>query len=166
MIFSNAQSSIPQPSGSPNRETTSLAACCGLLALVFVAVCLPELPPQSLHGILWTGLGLLLMLLPPVVVAPRLWYLLAAGFVVMAAAGFLPLGWGHMPFWRADLEGLGLHTGGHLLAQPLLAAEHWAGHAATAVAALYVLGHRVGTRRHLRLLLAFSLLVAAWTVLA
>lgn len=166
MKFPGSRSSKPRQTGAFGAEAASLTVFCGWLALVFVAVCLPELPPQALQGILWTGLGLLMMILPPVVAAPRLWHLLALGFVVMAAAGFLPRTWDHLPFWRADLESLGLATGGHLLVQPRLAAEHWLGHAVTAAAGLYVLGHRVGTRLHLRLLLGFSLMVAVWTVLA
>jgi len=137
-----------------------------VLLLVLLAVAFPQMSPQGLQGILWTGAGLLMILWPPVVRVPRVWILLAAGFVLSSLIGFLPREWFHVSPWRNDLEALGLDTGAQAFVQPRLATEFMAGFAATAVVALFLLGHRVDSRCHQRLALGFALGVAAWTTAA
>ncbi len=124
------------------------------------------MPPQLLLGILWAVAGGLMVARPPEVRVPRLWWWLALGFVGFAAMGFLPRAWVHLPAWRLELEALGLDTGPCAFVQPQLAAEMLVGFAITAVVAVFLLGHRVGTRLHQRLLLAFGLGAGVWTVVA
>lgn len=137
-----------------------------MLLLVLLAVTLPEMPPQVLLGFLWTVGGTLMLLLPPVVRLPRAWPLLAVGFVMFSAAGFLPREWFHVSPWRLDLEALGLDTGRHTFLQPQLAAESWAGFAVTTLVGLFLLGHRIDSRMHHRLALGFVLGLAVWTAAA
>jgi len=137
-----------------------------LLVLVLLAVAFPEMAPQILQGILWSGAGLLLMLLPPEVRVPRVWLWLAAGFVGFSLVGFLPRQWFHVSAWRLDLEALGLDTGPYLFVQPGLAIESLAGFAVTAVVVVFLLGHRVASRTHHRLVLGFVLGVGVWTLVA
>jgi O-antigen ligase len=138
----------------------------GFLLLVFLAVAFPELAPQGLLGILWAGAGVSMMVLPPVVRVPRLWTLLAAGFVVFSLIGFLPREWFHVPAWRTDLESLGLDTGKRVFVQVPLAVEGMAGFAVTALVAVYLLGHRINSIYQQRLALALALGIAGWTTVA
>lgn len=138
----------------------------GILLLALLAVTFPEMAVQGLQGILWTGAGLLMILLPPVVRVPRAWYWLAAGFLLFSLVGFLPREWFRVSAWRSDLETLGLDTGRSAFVQARLAAETMAGFAATTLVTLFLLGHRVGSRDHHRLVLGFALGVGIWTTAA
>lgn len=159
------QSSVAfEPSSSPERRSCIVFAT--MLGLVLLAAGFPEMAPQALLGILWTGAGVLMLLLPPEVRVPRLWIGLAVGFVGFSLAGYLPREWVTVSPWRFDLEALGLDTGRHAFIQPRLAAEVLAGFAVTAAVAVFMLGHRIGTRLHLRLALGFVLGVAVWTLAA
>jgi len=151
---------------SASDERSSGKVFAATLLLVLMAVALPEMAPQGLQGILWTGAGLLMILWPPVVRVPRVWGWLAAGFVLFSLVGFLPREWFHIAPWRGDLEALGLDTGTHAFVQSGLAVEVMAGFAATTLVALFLLGHRVDSRYHLRLALGFALGVGAWTTVA
>jgi O-antigen ligase len=159
--------SIPASHGSSTpAERRSGAVFTAILMLVLLAVTFPEMAPQGLQGILWTGAGLLMILLPPVVRVPRAWPLLAAGFILFSLIGFLPREWFHVSPWRSDLEALGLDTGKRAFVQPLLAVEVMAGFAATTLVGLFLLGHRVDSRCHHRLALGFALGVGVWTTAA
>ncbi len=137
-----------------------------MLLLVLLAVTFPQMAPQGLQGILWTGAGLLMLLWPPVVRLPRVWALLVAGFLLFSLVGFLPREWFHASSWRGDLESLGLETGASHFVQAQLATEVMASFAATSVVALFLLGHRVGSKFQHRLALGFALGVSAWTAAA
>jgi len=137
-----------------------------ILLLVLVAVSFPELPSQTLMGILWTGAGLLMVIFPPEVKIPRTWCLLAAGFVLFSAMGFLPRGWFTVPAWRTELEHLGADTGPFVFVQARLAAESLAGFVASTAVVIYLLGHRVRTQTQQRLALAFTLGVGLWAAAA
>jgi len=137
-----------------------------MLLLVLLAVTFPEMAPQALQGILWSGAGLLVMLLPPEVRVPRVWLWLAAGFVGFSLVGFLPREWFHVSPWRLDLEALGLDTGASSFVQRGLAIETLAGFAVTTVVAVYLLGHRVASREHQQIALGFVLGVTVWTLAA
>ncbi len=154
----------PEPTSAGEIRSSRVFAC--FLPLVFLAVSFPEMPPQALLGILWTGLGLLMVLSPPTEKIPRVWLGLAAGFVAFSLTGFLPKGGFAMPSWRAELESLGLDTGPTLFPQTWLAAETMAGFAFTALAAVYLLGSRVNNRQHLNLAMAFALGIGLWALVA
>lgn len=150
----------------PNAESRSWRVFSWLLVIVLLAVAFPEMAPQALQGILWTGAGLLMVLLPPEVRVPKAWIFLALGFVGCATIGFLPREWFHVNPWRSDLDALGLDTGGQVFVEVPLAAEALAGFAVTAVVVLFMLGHRIGTRLLHWLAIGFILGVAAWTMAA
>ncbi|MCX6868783.1 MAG: O-antigen ligase family protein [Verrucomicrobia bacterium] len=151
---------------SSSAERRSCVVFATMLGLVLLAAGFPEMAPQALLGILWTGAGVLLLLLPPEVRVPRLWLGLAVGFVGFSLAGYLPREWVTVSPWRLDVEARGLATGRYAFVQPRLAAEVLAGFAVSATVAVYLLGHRIGTRLHLRLALGFVLGVAVWTLAA
>ena len=136
------------------------------LSLVFLAVAFPEMAPQGLLGILWTGAGLLMVLIPPTVRIPKLWVGLAGGFVLFSLIGFLPREWFHVSSWRTDLENLGLETGKSAFVLVPLAVEVMVGFAVTAVVAIFLIGHRVSSRTHHNLALAFALGIGAWATVA
>lgn len=161
-----AASGSASPSSSPDDTRRSGIVFTGLLMLVLLAVSFPEMATQGLLGILWTGAGLLMVLFPPVARVPRLWSLLATGFVLFSLVGFLPRGWFHVSSWRTDLEALGLDTGAHAFVQLKLAAEAAVGFIVTACVVLFMLGHRIEARYHHRLALGFALGVGAWTAVA
>lgn len=154
----------PLPASPAERRSCRVFAT--VLGLVLLAVGFPELPTQVLLGLLWVVVGGLMLLWPPEIRVPRWWWVLAAGFIGLAMAGFLPRNWDAIPGWRGELEALGLDTGPCLWVQPLLAAETLAGFAMTALVGLFLFGHRVGTRIHHRLLLGFAMGVALWTLVA
>jgi O-antigen ligase len=162
--MSDSNSACSGSSASDERGSGKVFAA--ILLLVLLAVAFPEMAPQGLQGILWAGSGLLMILWPPVVRVPRAWAWLAGSFVLFSSVGFLPREWFHVSSWRGDLETLGLDTGAHAFVQPRLATEVMAGFAATTLVGLYLLGHRVGSRCHLRLALGFALGVGAWTTAA
>jgi O-antigen ligase len=155
---------FPTAHWSKEHRSAFVFAC--LLGLVLMAVAFPELAPQALQGILWAVAGLLIYLFPPPARLPRSWWLLAGGFVLFSAAGFLPRGWFEAAPWRGELEALGLDTGSRGIVQPRAAAESLAGFAATVLVGLFMLGHRVGSHFQLRIALAFALGVAVWCLLA
>ena len=154
------------PVSSTTDERRSAKVFTGVLVLVLLAVAFPQMSPQGLQGILWTGAGLLMLLWPPVIRLPRLWGWLVAGFGLFSLVGFLPREWFHLSPWRGDLEKLGLDTGARHFVQARLAVEVVAGFAVTALVALFLLGHRVDSRCHHRLALGFALGVGAWTAAA
>ena len=136
------------------------------LALVVVALRWPEMPPQFLLGILAAGMGALMAWAPPEARVGRFLSVMAAGFVMASAAGFLPRSLASLPGWRLEVEALGQPTGPCIFVQPALAAEAWAIFAATALVVVYLLGHRLDHNRHHSWLMAFVCVVAAWTVWA
>ncbi len=155
---------FPPPHWSPEQRSALVFA--GVLGLALLALSFPEMPPQALQGILWSGAGLLMLLLPPTTRLPRLWWLLAGGFLAFSLAGFLPRNPAGFPAWRTDLEALGLDTGPLAIVQPIAAAEVLAGFAVTALVTLFMLGHRVGSHGQQRLVVAFTAGVGVWTALA
>ncbi len=162
--MSHRTSAPPEPPSIDERR--SFVVFCGILLLALLALAFPEMQPQALQGILWTGAGLLMLCLPPTARVPRLWSWLAAGFVLTSALGFLPRTWFHVSPWRLDLESLGVNTGASTFVQANLAAEGLAGFAVTALVVLFLLGHRVDTRFHHRLTLGFSLGIGVWVTSA
>ena len=163
MSFQTSAAAWEPPTSAEHRSGIVFAV---ILLLVLLAVAFPEMAPQVLQGILWSGAGLLLMLRPPEVRVPRVWLWLAAGFVGFSSVGFLPRQWFHVSAWRLDLEALGLDTGPYQFVQPGLALETLAGFAVSAVVVVYLLGHRVASRTHYRVAFGLVLGVGVWTVAA
>ncbi|MEI6177074.1 MAG: O-antigen ligase family protein [Verrucomicrobiota bacterium] len=163
MSFQTSAAAWEPPSPAEHRSGIVFGV---MLLLVLLAVAFPEMAPQVLQGILWSGAGVLVMLLPPEVRVPRMWLWLAAGFVGFSLVGFLPRQWFGVAPWRHDLDALGLDTGPYGFVQPGLALETLAGFAVSAVVGVFLLGHRVVSRTHYRLAFGFVLGVAMWTLAA
>ena len=135
-------------------------------ALLFLGTFLVAGPWAGFHGILLGCVGLLMLLFPPVVTLPRLWWGLAAGFVVLGAAPFLPCGWFAQPEWRRQLEALGLQTGPLVAIQARQAAEMLSLFAIMLFAGLWLAGHRPVSSQLRLWALAFTLGVACYAVLS
>ena len=136
-------------------------AAAGLWALFATAA-----PAAVLHGGLWMGFGLLMILAPPRV---RLgWAWIAAGLLVLAGAALalLPATWFGKPAWRVALEGLDVATGGQVTMQPAVTREFWLSLALSVGAGWYLFGHRGsdGAQRRVALLVAMG--IAAYAVVS
>lgn len=162
----SARRSFPHMDSISSGNKKSAAVFSAALLLALIPVSFPEMPPAQLHGIPWGGMGLLMLVFPPVIRIPRFWLLLAAGFVAASLIGFLPREWFHLSGWRLGLEKAGLDTGSRIFLQAPLAAETLAGLASTALTAVFLLGHRAGDRWHYRLLLLFASLAGVWAAVA
>lgn len=136
------------------------------MLLVWVAVLFPAWPQPLLWGLLWTGVGALMLGCPPGVALPKSWYFCCGGFIAAGLAGFLPGEWFVRPGWRAELEALGAGPGGRAFVQPRLAAEGFLSLAVSAVAVLYFCGHRLDSLQHHRLMLAHACGLALVALLA
>ena len=110
--------------------------------------------------------GLLMWLCPPVLALPRLWWILAAIFVVAGAAAFLPASWFGVPAWRQHLAELGVATGALVVIQARQALEAYAMFAVTVLGGLWLVGHRPSPEQARRWALAFTAGVAGYAILA
>lgn len=123
-------------------------------------------PWAGFHAVLLGCAGLLVWLCPPAVSLPRLWWLLAAAFVLAGAAVFLPAGWFALPAWRRQLEALGVETGPLVAIQARQAAEVFAMFVIMCFSGLWLAGHRPSPRQLRRWALAFTLGVAGYAVIS
>ena len=137
-----------------------------VMLLVWVAVLFPAGPEPLLWGALWTGVGGLMAFCPPGATLPKSWYACCGGFIAAGLLGFLPGDWFARPGWRGELEALGAGAGGRAVVQPRLAAEGFLSLAVSAVAVLYLCGHRLDSLRQQRLMLAHSCGLALIALLA
>ncbi len=158
------------PSSEPPFPTTdsgkSLAALTLMLVVCWVAVIFPAAPYQLLNGLLLLATGGLIVALPPRIRLPGSLYLLAGAILVLAAGAFLPASWFAQPFWRLELESLGLTTGPFQAPHARQSFEKWIGLGCGLAVVLYVLGHRISDRTHLLLLWGVSLIVASYASFA
>ncbi len=152
--------------GRDGDEPASRGVFGAFWALLFVATFFVAAPWAGFHGVLLGCVGLLLLGCPPVVALPRLWWFLAAVFVLAGAAVFLPAGWFALPPWRQQLAALGVATGSLLVIQARQAAEAFGLLAFTLGTALWLAGHRPTPAQARRWALAFTLGVAAYAVIA
>ena len=111
-------------------------------ALLLVGTLLVAAPWAGYHAIMLGCVALLMWLCPPVVALPRLWWRLAAFFVVAGAAAFLPASWFGVPAWRQHLAELGVATGALVVIQARQALEAYAMFAVTVLGGLWLVGHR------------------------
>ena len=133
---------------------------------VSLAVLFPAWPEPLLWGVLWTGVGALMIFCPPGATLPKSWYACCGGFIAAGLLGFLPGEWFSRPAWREELEALGAGAGERAFVQPRLAAEGFLSLAVSAVAVLYLCGHRLDSLRQQRLMLAHACGVALISLLA
>ncbi len=162
----------PKPSmplNSPDPSPQSMRQSCIVfgvfLLLAVLAISFPEVPEQGLYGVLWLGIGILMLFFPPMVRIPRIWTILAAGFVLLSLVGFLPRSWFGVSEWRLEVEKLGVSTGNSAFVQPQVAVEFALKFAITAMIGLYVLGHRIHSRCQQWIALSFSLAIVVWIIL-
>jgi O-antigen ligase len=147
-----------RPEPATPAERAARLVMLGLLALAGLACRWPEMATQGWAGLLAGGLGLLMLARVPQSQLPR-GSCLAAGVVAVAgAAAFLPASWAGSPAWRGEIVALGQPLGDRITTQPALAAEAFAGTLLMLAAALFTLGHHVGTTDRWRL----ALVLCAW----
>lgn len=138
----------------------------GFWVLLFASTLLVSGPWAGFHAILLGGAGLLLVMRPPTVALPRMWWVFAALFGIAGAAAFLPAAWFAMPEWRGKLESLGLDTGPWVAIQARQAAEALALFCVTLIVGLWLAGHRPSPSQLRGGALAFTVGVAVYAVLA
>ncbi|MEI6655663.1 MAG: O-antigen ligase family protein, partial [Verrucomicrobiota bacterium] len=122
-------------------------------------------PWAGFHAVLLGCTGLLILLRPPVAGVPRLWWMLAAAFVLGGAAAFLPAAWFHQPEWRQQLAALGVEPGTQVVIQARQAAETFGGFGIMLLTGLWLAGHRPSSSQVRGVALAFTLGVAAYAIL-
>lgn len=136
------------------------------LALVGLSVFFVAGPWAGFHGVLLGLAGLLVLWRPPVAGLPRSWWLLAAAFLVLGGAAFLPVAWFGVPGWRQGLAQLGVETGNLVVIQARQAAEMLALFALMALTGLWLAGHRASGETLRRCALAFTIAVAVYAVVS
>jgi len=119
-------------------------------------------PMDILHGVIWTALGFLLILFPPLYRVGFVWWLAGLAFLGSAALSFLPASWFPLPAWRVALSGLGVALGNRVTMQPGQSLELWAGLAVSVVAVWYLKGNRVSDRGQSGVALLLILGIAAY----
>jgi O-antigen ligase len=154
----------PEPSQQSTRQ--SCIAFSVFLLLVILGVSFPSVPSQGLYGILWTGVGLIMFLFPPLVRIPKIWTGLAVGFVLLSLVGYLPRDWFSVSPWRLEAEKLEMPTGSTAFVQPQVAIQYTVQFAITAAIGLYLLGHRIHSRCQQWIALGFSIAMVVWIVMA
>lgn len=136
----------------------------GFWALLFFCTFLVDAPWAGFHAIFLSGVGLLMLLFPPPVGLPRLWWILAGFFVIAGMGSFLPAAWFKMPEWRGKLEALGLETGPLIAIQSRQAMEGFALFVITLFTGLWLAGHRPSSRQLRLWALMFTCGVAAYAI--
>jgi hypothetical protein len=134
--------------------------------LLWLATFCVAAPLAGYTGVLLACAGLLMLLRPPVVALPRLWWILAAICVLAGMAAFLPAGWFAMPQWRAQLAACGVETGSLVAIQSRQAAEGFTLFVITLGTGLWLAGHRPSPAQVRRLAMAFTLGVAIYAIIA
>ncbi len=135
-------------------------------ALLLAGFLFPEAPQLNFPGIGLLVLSILMIVRPPEIGLPRWIYVLAGLFLALSAGAFLPKSWFTIPAWRQGLEAAGLATGSQVTAHPEQSWWQWWMLAAAVLSGLFLLGHRVTEKWHLRLAWMFSLAVAIMAGLA
>jgi O-antigen ligase len=135
-------------------------------ALLLLATLCVTAPWAGFHAVLLGCVGVLMWLCPPVVSLPRLWWVLAAMFILAGSAAFLPAGWFMQPAWRGNLEALGVQTGSRVVIESRQAAEAFALFGILLITGLWLAGQRASASQLRFWALAFTLGVAAYAVLS
>lgn len=143
-------------------QNPSLWALGGLWALSLFGAFAASAPVQTLYGVAFAGLGLLMFFFPPRARLPWFFYALAGLLLAQAALSFLPREWFPAQPWRLEVEALGVDTGGQVTPHPRQSIEFWLRLAVWLGAALFALGHRVEGGSRLLLALLFSVGVAVY----
>lgn len=151
--------------GGANRQNPAWVLG-GMWALLFFSTFLVAGPWAGFHGVLLAVVGFLMLLGPPVVSLPRIWWILAAVFGVAGSAAFLPAAWFIMPEWRGKLEALGVNTGSMVAIQARQAAEAFALFVITLIIGLWLAGHRPSSLQARVWALAFTIGVAVYAIIS
>lgn len=114
----------------------------GMFILLFMLTFLISGPWAGFHAVLFTGVGVLMLLRPARIPVPVLWWGLVAVFVIAASSAFLPARWFPEHPWRETLESLGVATGNQVVIQSRMAVEALAMFAITILVGFWLAGHR------------------------
>lgn len=137
-----------------------------LWAVLFLGAICVAAPWVPFHGVLFATVGLLMLLRPPIVALPRIWWLLGGLFLLFASAAFLPASWFGSLHWRENLEQLGIETGDRVVIQVQHAAETLGVFAIMLATGLWLAGHRASSKQLRLCALLFSLGVALFAIAA
>lgn len=134
--------------------------------IIFAFTFLVSGPWAGFHGVLLGCVGLLVALRPPAVALPRIWWILAAVFMIAGATSFLPASWMDQPGWRKTFEEVGIATGPLIVIQARQAAEAFSLFLIMLFVGLWLAGHRPSSSQLRTWSLAFTLGVAVYAVVA
>lgn len=135
-------------------------------ALLFLGNIFVAAPWAPFHGVLFSCIGLLVLLRPPIVSVPRSWWILAGLFLLFASSAFFPASWFGIPAWREGLEKVGIETGGQVAIQVRHAAETLGVFAIMLVTGLWLAGHRASPQQLRLWALLFTFGVAFYAIAA
>jgi hypothetical protein len=138
----------------------------GFWVLIFLAAISASGSWVTSHTMLFSGVGILMLIFPPKVAVPRFWWILAGLVLLFAASAFLPVSWFGMPEWRKNLEKLGLDTGDQVVIQSRQAFEFYVVFAITLLTGMWLIGHRASGAQLRIFALLFSAGVAFFAVFA
>jgi hypothetical protein len=135
-------------------------------ALLFLGALFVAGPFAQFHAVYLGCAGLLMLIYPPQVSLPRVWWVLAGLFVLAGSAQFLPASWFTKPEWRSGLEGLGVATGTKVTIQVRQAVETYTLFVAMLFTGLWLAGQRSSGAQLRFWTLIFATGVALYAVLA
>ncbi len=114
----------------------------GVWFIIFLGSILVQAPWAAFHGIVLFVVGSLILLFPPIVKNPRLWWILATLFTIGASFVFLPADWFEPKVWRQELGAIGVDTGDSVVIQWQFALEGLVLFVVILFTGLWMAGHR------------------------
>ncbi|MBK1883049.1 O-antigen ligase family protein [Luteolibacter pohnpeiensis] len=148
------------------RESSHRFIFLAVWFVVFLGAFISGAPWVDHTGLLSCLLGGLMLIAPPKIALPKLWWILGTSFLVLCFASFLPAAWFPIPEWRTHLESLGVKTGSHVVIQWRPALETIGFFAVILLSGLWLAGHRASSMQLRNTALAFVLGVALYAVIA
>ena len=93
--------------------------------LIVVAIFMGGATERLPQSIVFAGMGVLILVAPPMSWPDRKWEFAVCGLLALAATGMLPTNWFHAERWRDAVEGAGIPLPATLSPQPQLTLEAW-----------------------------------------
>lgn len=154
--------------GAPDRRgrVDSKGVFWGLLLVFGFAILMPNGSVAGTQALIFSVLGLLLLVFPPHFrISPWL-IALAAGLVLASALPLLPRQLAGAQDWRLSLEGLGLGTGNQITPHPQQTMLYLGGFAAMVVFAVSLAGHRISLGSQYFIALGVTMIAGAYALLS
>ncbi|YCM42643.1 O-antigen ligase family protein [Verrucomicrobiaceae bacterium 227] len=151
----------------PQRRDLSSPLLGGFLLTLIFLVALAAAGPWHLRmGFLALALGALMIWAPPIVRSGKPLIFLAAGFLLLGLAPFLPAGLFGIPEWRQELHALGVETGSLVAIQWKPALESHLSYLLLFLSGLWILSQRFSATATRNLAFAFVMCVAVYALIS